>query len=169
MKTKTKSSWMFWFAFFGLLSGVLILQISFLPKGDGHKFIPYLTLPTIVFFFLHHNIFPSFCLTLFMSFLSSAFFPLPLPSLFFIYFLCLLTVLLFKSLFFFKSSLLFFILVFTVSLFFPYLADLSYELSINDFSFSTNLLYFVKAVMTLVLSLLLFPFLKKHLQERTGI
>lgn len=169
MKTKTKSSWLFWFAFLGLLSGALILQVSFLPKGEGYKFIPYLTLPAIVFFFLHHNIFSSFCLILFMSFLSGAFSPLPVLSLFVLYFLCLLIVLFVKNFFFFKSSFLFFSLVFTVSLFFPYMVDLSYELAIKDFSLSTNLLYFVKAVVTLVLSLLLFPFLKKHLQEKVGI
>ncbi len=151
-----------------LLSSGLIFQTSLLPSGEKYNYIPYLTLPVIVFFFLHQNNFPSLFLLLFMSFLSGAFFPLPFSSLFFLYFSCFFIIFLIKGLFFFKSPFLFFALVFIVSLIFPYLVDLIYDFSINDFSFSTNLFYFVKAVMTLFLSFLLFPILKTQLKKTEG-
>lgn len=141
-----------------------MIQSSLLLESERYNFIPYLTLPAIVFFFLHHDGLSSLVLSFFMSFLSSAFSSLPILSLFFIYFLCLLIVFFVKSFFFFKSSLVFFILVFTISLLAPYLADLSHNFSTNDFSFITSLLYVLKATTTLVLSLLLFPVFKKYLQ-----
>ena len=168
VKIKTKNLWLFWLIFLSFLSFALIFQSSFLPLGERYKFIPYLTLPAVVFFFLHHNNMSSLWLLLFMSFLSSAFSPLPFSATFFLYLLCLLTVFLIKNFFFFKSSFLFFILAFTVSLLFPYFVDLTYDLSIDDFSVSTGLNHFVKAISTLVLSFMLFPFLRKYLQERTG-
>lgn len=166
MQIKTEKSLLFWFVFFSLLSGALIFQSSLLSSGEKYSFVPYLTLPPLVFVFLYHDGFSSLYLLLFMSFLSSAFSPLPVSSLFLIYFLYFLLVFFIKN-FFFKSSFLFFILVFTFSFVFPYLFDLTYNFSIKDFSFSTSLFYFFKAIMTLILSFLLFPFLKKYFQENT--
>lgn len=169
MKTN-RNPWLFWFSFLGLLCCALIVQSSFLKgTSETYNLIPYLTLPAVVFFFLHYNSFLSVCFLLFMSFLSAAFSTAAVPSLFFVYFLCFLIVSLVKSFFFFKSSLLFFILVFTISLIFPYFVDLIPDFFINDFSFPINLLYLIKAFMTLLLSLLLFPILKKYLKEKTGV
>lgn len=168
MKIKTEKSLLFWLVFFGLLSAALIVQSSFLPGEKSYSFIPYLTLPAIVFFFLHQDSLSSLCLLLFISFLSGAFSSLPVSSLFFVYFSYLFLVFFIKNLFFFRSSVLFFLLVFIFSFFFPYFVDLIYNFSIKDFSFSTNLAYFFKAIMTLALSFLLFPIFKKYLQENAG-
>ena len=168
MQIKIKSKVFFWFVFLSLLSCALIFQTAFGRSEMSHSLMPYLTLPVIIFFFLYHKPLPSICLLLFMSFLSSAFSSLSTPLLFFLYFLYFLIVFLIKKFFFSKSSILFFVLVFIFSLFFPHLFDLAYNFSINDFSFSTNLFYFLKATTTLILSFLLFPVFKKHLQESEG-
>ena len=165
-----KTSWLFWLSFLGLLCCTLIVQSSFLPSlFETDNFIPHLTLPVIVFFFLYYDGFLSLGLLLFMSFLSAAFSTASVPSLFFVYFLCFLTVSFVKGFFFFKSALLFFILVFIVSFIFPYFVDFIPDFSINDLSFSTNSFYFIKAFMTLFFSLFLFPILKKYLKDKTGV
>ena len=166
MSIKTEKPLLFWFVFLSLLSGALFLQSAFLPNGEKYSLIPYLTWPPIVFFFLYHNSLSSLGLLFFMSVLSSIFFSLSVPVLFILYLSCYLIVFLIKSFFLSQSPRLFFILVFTTSFCFPYLVDLAYDFSINDFSFSTSLFYFSKAFATLILSFLIFPLLKKHLQNR---
>lgn len=157
----------FWFVFLSLLSAALIVQSAFLPNTKNYSLIPYLTWPPLLFFLLHHNSISSLSLLSAMSLLSNVFFSLPVLLLFILYFFCFLIVVFAKLFFFSKSPLLFFALVFAISFCFPYLVDLAHDFSINDYSLSTNLFYFSKASSTLILSLLLFPFLKKYLQTQS--
>ena len=168
MNLKTEKPLLFWCIFLTLLSCALIGQSAFLPAGGQYNWGPYLIWPPMVFFFLYHNSISSLLLLSFMSVLSSIFFSLSTLSVFFLYLFCFVTVFSIKTFFFSKSSLLFFILVFLISFFFPYLADLAYDFSINDLSLAASLFYFSKAFATLILSFLLFPFLKKHLQDNSG-
>ena len=164
---KSKNSLSFWFVFVSLLSATLVIQSAFLPNGEKYSLTPYLTWPPLLFFLLYHNNLSSLCLLFVMSLLSNVFFSLSVLSLFILYIFCFLIVVFVKLFFFSKSPLLFFILVFVISFCFPYFVDLSHDFSINDYSLSTSLFYFSKASATLVLSFLIFPFLKKYLQPRS--
>ena len=166
MSIKTEKPLLFWFVFLSLLSGALIVQSAFLPNEENYSLIPYLTWPPIVFFFLHYNSLSSLGLMLFMSVLSSIFFSLSVPVLFILYLVCFLSVFLIKSFVLSQSSRLFLTLVFIISFCFPYLVDLAYDFSINDFSLSTSLFYCSRAFATLVLSFFLVPLLNKQLQNK---
>lgn len=161
---KTRNPLLFWFLFLVCLSGALIVQSAFLPNSNIYSWIPYLTWPPVIFFFLYHSPISSLALSFFMSLLSSVFLSLSVFSLFFIYLFCFLVVFLIKNFFFSKSSRLFFVLVFVVSFCFPYLVNLAYDFSINNLSLSVIFFYFSKSFMTVILSLLLFPYLKTYLQ-----
>lgn len=165
MNIQTENQGLFWLTLFIGLSLALIIQSSFLPLGESYSLSPYLIWPPLLFFFLHHNSLSSLILLFFTSLLSSIYFSLPLLSLFLLYFICFLLVSFVKQIFFSKSPLIFFALTFVISLIFPYLVDLAYDFSIDDLSLSTNLFYLSKAFSTLILSVLLFPFLKRYLQN----
>ena len=165
MKLKNKNVFLFWSIFCTLLLCLLVLQTSLEPRGIRYSWTPYFTLPALIFCFLYYNVFSSLILLIFMSFLSSAFSPLPVPSLFFVFCFCFFIVIFLKFFFLSKSYFLFFVLTFLISLFFPYIIELSYFFSINDFSLHNALFTFLKAFMTLLFSIITFPVLKKYLQE----
>ena len=83
MKPKNKNVFLFWSIFCAILLCLLVLQTSLEPRGMRYSWIPYFTLPALIFCFLYYNVFSSLNLLVFMSFLSSAFSPLSVPSVFF--------------------------------------------------------------------------------------
>lgn len=169
MTIKNKNSPLFWFTFLLLLSGVFIIQTTLLSNSGTYSFIPYFIWPPLIFLFLHKNIWTSTFLVLFISILSGAFSYLSVPSLFLLYFLLFLCILFTKNFFFSDSPTSFFILVFITSWIFPYFVDWIHRLSIDDFSLTTSIFYLSKALATLALSIILFPFLKKQFQQKMSL
>ena len=162
MNLKIKKPVLFWSVFFIFVSLVLSLQSAFL--GPISRWGPYFIWPLLLFFFLYRS--GVFCLSLlfFISVFSSVFLSLSVFHVFVVYLLCFLFVFFIKTFFFSKSPLLYFTLLFLISFCFPYLIDGAYDFLINDWSFVTARFYFIKAFLTLLLSVPLFVFLKKYLQ-----
>lgn len=159
---KIKNKFLFWTAFLSLLCIALMFQITFGQKGIKYTVTPYIFLPVLIFFFLHNKAFFSIGLCLFLGTLSSAFSPLSAPILIFLFLSLFLFILFIKQIFFYKSTLLFFALVSFFSLLLPSFSRMAYEFSKNHFFFPDEI-SFLKTLTTLILSLILLPFLKKYL------
>ena len=157
-----KQELFFWLLFLSFLTLALLIQISF--GYHSIQFTPYITLPAIIFFFLYHKTSSSVLLALFMGFLSSAFSSLSAPLLIFFFLSLLVLILFIKQFFFYKSFLLFLFLVFLFSLWLPSLYRLTHELSWKEFILPDTPAV-LRAFCTLLLSLVLFPPLKQHLQK----
>ena len=160
---KTTNKLLFALIFLSLLSLAFMLQITVGQKELTYEVMPYIFLPLILFFFLHHKAFPSIGLCLFIGILSSAFSSLPAPALFFLFLSLFLFILFIKQIFFYKSTLLFFSLVTLFSLSLPFLSHLFQGFPKNDFFFPQKI-SLLKTFTTLIFSFILFPFLKKKLQ-----
>ena len=150
--------------FLTLLCLAVIFQITFGKNGIKYMVTPYFFLPVVIFFFLRNKAFPSIGLCLFIGILSSAFSSLSTPTLIFIFLLLFLFILFIKQIFFYKSTLLFFTLVALFSYLFPFLPRLIHEFPQNHFFF-LNEISILKTLMTLIISFILFPFLKTYLQK----
>ena len=162
MKVKTEKLFLFYLFFLGFLTLLMMIQSAFLPSGR-YSFMPYLIWPPLILLFLRQKLWVSLYFLLFISTLSCFFLSLSAPVLFCLYLFCFLLVLLIKSFFLSRPAFLFFSLVFSLSFIFPYLIDLGYDFSINDLSLFTIFFNLLRALSTLILSFLFFPFLKKHI------
>ena len=169
MDQLTKNYFIVWLVFFVGLVSLFLLQGSFLSFVLQPFLVPYVLWPFLLYFFLYKSILLSCILLLAVSALSSVFLSLSISALFFIY-LFLFTIIVAIKQFFFPRAFAFFVgLVFLFSFCFPYFIEGAYGLSRLNFSFPSILFYFCKSFITCILSICVFPILKKYFPPAEGV
>lgn len=154
---------LYWIKLFAALTVLFLFQQSFGQGSFQYNVIPYMTLPVVVFFFLHQALLPCLFLCLFMACLSGAFLSLSVPIMIFLFLLIYAGIFCFKLLFFYKSFFSFYILVLIFSFLFPTFLNWIY-FNFTNLSMSFNVSIVLKTISTLIFAGLSSPILKKYLQ-----
>ena len=144
---------------------LLLISVSTLMQNwiSPSLYAPYLFLPFFVFFLLSCHFLLGLWLISFVCLLQSLYTPAALPQIltcllsFFLFFMLL------RRFLFLKSLLVFCTCVFVISLFFPYLFDLTHSMQTGNFKPSPFFPSLFRALSTSLLAAFLSPFLRKYL------